>query len=296
MPTLPIAAVKDDFEDALGEIITFLPKLLVFFLILIIGYFVAKAVKLAITKALQGAGLDKALHSGQSGQMVEKVSPGASPSSLVGTVVYYLIILAALGIAITQIGGTAAENFIGSIVAYLPNVIVAILIFVLAGAVAAAVGGLVARTMGDTPTGKVVGSVVPILIMAIATFMILDQLKIAEDIVRITYQALMFSLALGLALAFGLGGRELAADALRSAKQKGEEQKGQVKQDLQKGKQKAQEDAQAVKEKGQEKAQEKGLDSGQGGGGSQAPTQVTPPPAVPPAGSPPPVPPSGNVQ
>jgi len=106
---------------------------------------------------------------------------------------------------------------------------------------------------------------VPVLVMGIATFMILDQLKIAEDIVRITYMALMFSLALGLALAFGLGGRDLAAQALQSATDKGKEQKDQVKQDFQLGKERGQEQAQQAKDKAQEK-----VDSG----GSESSTRV----------------------
>ncbi len=272
---LPIAAsLRDNLEKVFDQIIGFLPKLIGFLLILLIGYIIAKVVKAAITKALQAAGLDKALHSGQSGQYVEKISPGASPSSLVGSVAYYAILLTALGIAITQLGGTAAENFVGTIVAYLPNVIVAILIFVLAGVIASAVAGLVARTMGDTPTGKVVASVVPILIMGIATFMILNQLKIAPDIVKITYTALMGSLALGLALAFGLGGRDLAAQALESASEKGKEQKDQVKQDFQKGRDQAQQDAQQAKQKAQERM-------GSGGGSDSSTQQVqrtNPPP------------------
>ena len=260
-----IASNHRRLDRIFNEITDFLPKLLLFFVILIVGFIIARLVKAAITKALESVGLDRALHSGQSGQYVEKISPGASPSRLIGSVAYYVILLATLAIAITYVGGTAAENFIGQIVGYLPNVIVAILIFVLAGTVAAAVGGLVARTMGDTPTGKVVGAIVPVVIMGIATFMILDQLKIAEDIVRITYQALMFSLALGLALAFGLGGRDLAAQALQNATEKGKEQKGQVKQDFQKGRDQAQQDAQRAKEQAQQRM---------GGGGSEGTTQV----------------------
>lgn len=262
-----IASNHRKVDTFLNPIVEFLPKLILFIVILVVGFIVARLVKAAITKALQAAGIDRALHSGQSGQYVEKISPGASPAALIASVAYYVIILAVLGIAISTIGGTAADNFIGSIVAYLPNVVVAILIFVLAGAVATAVAGLIARTMGDTPTGKVVGSVVPILIMAIATFMILDQLKIAEDIVRITYMALMFSLALGLALAFGLGGRDLAAQALQSAQDKGKEQKDQVKQDFQKGRDQAQQDAQQARDKAQERM-------GSGGGQDTSSTQV----------------------
>ena len=126
------------------------------------------------------------------------------------------------------------------VLAYLPNVIVAILIFVIAALVSGAVAGAAAKFMGDTPTGKVVATVAPALIMVIAFFMILEQLQIAPEIVRIAFTAIMFALALGLALAFGLGGRELAADALRQAKDKGSDAAAQAKQDTQIGKDRAQ--------------------------------------------------------
>ena len=76
---------------------------------------------------------------------------------------------------------------------------------------------LVDRTMGDTPTGGIVETVAPVLVMAIATFMILDQLKIANNIVMITYAAIVGAVALGMALAFGLGGRDVAGRLLENA-------------------------------------------------------------------------------
>ena len=69
--------------------------------------------------------------------------------------------------------------------------------------------------MGDTATGRIVRTVAPTLIMAIAVFMILDELQIAQNIVLITYAALMGAIALGMALAFGLGGLRREPDARR---------------------------------------------------------------------------------
>jgi hypothetical protein len=97
--------------------------------------------------------------------------------------------------------------------------------------------------MGDTPTGKVVGSIVPVLIMSIATFMILNQLRIAPEIVTITYAALLGSAALAMALAFGLGGREVAHRMLEDAYRKGQEQRGQVRRDMQIGQERAKTEA-----------------------------------------------------
>jgi hypothetical protein len=246
--------VGDSLQQGLDSLVGFLPKLLGFLIILFIGWLIAKVVKTALTKGLQKVGLDKALHSGHAGQYVDKVAPNSSPSTLIGTVAFWFIFLGALAIAVSQLGIPALNNFVASIGAYLPNVVAAILIFVVAGAVAAAVGGLVARTMGDTPTGKVVGSVVPVLVMAIATFMILNQLQIATEIVTITYAALIGGVFLAMALAFGLGGREVAGRMLADAYDKGQEQRGQVRRDMEVGKQRGSQDAQRAKDEANRRA------------------------------------------
>ena len=244
-----IAAVKigDSVQRGLDNVFAFLPKLVGFLIILLIGWVIAKVVKGLLTKGLQKVGLDKAMHSGSAGQYVNKVAPDTSPSRLIGSIAYWFIFLGALAIAVSQLGIPALNNFVASIGAYLPNVIAAVLIFVVAGAVAAAIGGLVARTMGDTPTGKVVGSIVPVLVMAIATFMILNQLHIATEIVTITYAALIGGVFLAMALAFGLGGREVAGQMLSDAYDKGQEQRGQVKRDMEVGKERGKQDAQRAK-------------------------------------------------
>ena len=104
---------------------------------------------------------------------------------------------------------------------------------------------------------------VPALIMVIAVFMILNQLKIAPQIVTLTYTFLLGSVALAGALAFGLGGREVAARMLEDAYQKGREQKGQVEEDAELAKRRAE----AMAEEGKQKLDEK---KGPSGGGPAA--------------------------
>jgi hypothetical protein len=87
---------------------------------------------------------------------------------------------------------------------------------------------------------------VPVLIMGIAVFMILNQLHIAPAIVTITYAVLLGSLGLGMALAFGLGGRETAAQLVSGAYSKGQDQQDQVKHDMQVGTERGRQDAQRV--------------------------------------------------
>ncbi len=135
-------------------------------------------------------------------------------------------------------------------------------------AIAGAAAGAVAKLMGDTPTGKVAATAIPSLVMLIAIFMILNQLRIAPEIVTITYTALLFTVALASALAFGLGGRQVAADMLDSAYRKGQQQQGQVKADLQKGKERGQEQAERGKQKAQAEVAKKD-------GGNDVDTQAT---------------------
>jgi small-conductance mechanosensitive channel len=259
-----LAAVKigDSVQKGLDTFFAFVPRLVGFLLILLIGYIVAKVVKSVLTKVLERVGLDHALHTGSTGQYVNKVAPDTKPSRTIGAIAFWFIFLGAISIAVSQLGIRALTDFVASIAAYLPNVVAAIIIFVIAGVIAAAVGGLVARTMGDTPTGKIVGSVVPVLVMAIATFMILNQLKIAPAIVTITYAALIGGVFLAMALAFGLGGRSVAQRMLEDAYDKGQDKKDQVKDDMETGKDRAQRDAQQAKDKAQEK-------TGAGNGGVQ---------------------------
>src|SRR5919107_3227939 len=247
---MPLAAVKigDSVQQGLNSFFGFIPNVIGFLVILLIGWIIAKAVRKVVNTALDKVGVDKTLHESSAGQYVERISPGAKPSHLIGATAYWFIFLFALSAAIGALKIPALTTFIADVQAFLPNVIVAILIFVIAAALAGAVAGAVQKLMGDTPTGKIVTAVVPGLILAIGTFMMLNQLHIAQEIVTITYAALLGMLALAGALAFGLGGRDVAAQMLGDAYNAGQRNKDQIKSDMQAGKQRAQEQAQQAQQ------------------------------------------------
>lgn len=258
MTHLAAVDVGASLQTALDALLGFLPNLIGFLLILVVGYFVAKIVKGIVSKLLEKLGLDRTLHSSEAGKYVEQVSPGASPSRLIGGVTFWFIFIFVLSAAIGALEIPAVTTFMNEVLAYLPNVIVAVLIFVAAAAIAGGVAALAHKTMGDTPTGRVVRAAVPVFVIGIAVFMILTQLQIAPEIVTITYAALMGTAVLGLGLAFGLGGRDVAHDMLSNAYDKGREQADQAKQDLQQGRERAERRAE------RERAQRS--DPGSGGG------------------------------
>ena len=232
--------IKDSLQTALDNFFAFLPNVLGFVVLLIIGFIVAKIVAAIVRKVLEKVGLDRHLHSSDAHTYVERVMPGASAANGIARVVFWFIFLFFLVAAIGALKIPAVTTFMNQVLTYLPNIVVAILIFVIAALVAGAVAGGVAKVMGDTPTGKIVATVVPALVMVIAFFMILNQLRIAEEIVTIAFAAIMGALALGLALAFGLGGRDVASRMLEDAYSKGQQAKTQAQQDIAIGKDRAQ--------------------------------------------------------
>jgi ABC-type Fe3+ transport system permease subunit len=227
---MQIAAVdiSDSLQRALDDLIGFLPRLIGFLIVLLIGFLVAKAIQKLVTVALEKVGTDRALRSGRGGEYVQRAAPDVSPSDVIGRVVFWFIFLGALSIAISSLGISALNEFVADVFNYLPNVVVAILIAVVAIPIAGGLAKLAERTWADSPMGKMLGTAIPALVLGIAVFMILNQLRIATDIVVITYAALMGAIALGAALAFGLGGRDVASRMLEDTYRRGQAERARA--------------------------------------------------------------------
>jgi hypothetical protein len=233
-------------DRAFTVFFAWLPALIGAIVLLLIGYFVAKLIGRLVARVAERAGLDRTLHGGPGGPAIRKITP--HPSRLLGTIAFWAIFLSAISLAASVLHIKALTAFVGAVWAYLPNVIAALAIFIIAGLIATAVAGLASRVMGDTGLGRVVATGVPILVMTIATFMILNQLRIAPAIVTITYAAILGAIALGSALAFGLGGREVAARMLEGAYTNVQQNRAEWKRDLDQGLRRARDEAQAMKD------------------------------------------------
>ncbi len=238
-------SVGDYVSDFLTHIVNGLPRFLEALVIILIGYLVAKAVAAAVHNLLGRAQLNQRLHAGAGGNFIQRALP--NPMGLIASIIYWVIFLFGVSIAISILGVPAFTDFLKAIYGYLPNVLAAFVIFLVAGAISGGIATLVANAMGDTPTGKIIATAAPTIIMSIASFMILNQLKIAPAIVTITYAAILGSIALGMALAFGLGGRDVAARMLGDLYDKGQAAKGQVAGDMKTGANRAKDKAQDLK-------------------------------------------------
>ena len=227
----------DKLRNGFDAFFSFIPNLAAFLIILIVGYVVAKLLAALIRRLLDRTNLDETVEGGRGGRYF--AGSRSSPSNLLARVVFWVLMLGVFALAFTALGLPEVTAVIAAIFAYIPNVIAALVIFVVAFVIARGISALVDRTLGDTPTGKVVGTVAPGLVMTIAAFMILNQLQIAPTIVTITYAALLGGLALAAALAFGFGGRDVASRMLEDAYSKGQESRAQVRRDLEYGRARA---------------------------------------------------------
>ena len=249
---LVAVSLSQSVQQTLDEIFAFLPRLLAALVILLIGYIIAKFVAGLVRRGLRAAGADRALASGRVGDYRQQLAPNLQASGVIGTIAFWFVFGLAILLAVSALHLAALSAAIAGVVGYLPNVVAAILILLVAIAIAGAVGGLAQRLMGGTMLGKLVQTAVPVLVITIALFMALVQLKIATEIVVATYVLVLGAIALGFALAFGLGGREVARDMLDNAYASGRARAPQLRHEAQLAKQQAQQDVEALKEKAAE--------------------------------------------
>ena len=198
------------------QIAGFLPKLALAIGVLIAGWLLAKFARFAITKALRAinfnvlterAGLDGFLHQGG----IETDTTG-----ILGLLIYWLVILAALIIGFNSMGLTYVPGLLGEVVRFVPKIIVAVLIL--------AFGAYFARFIGTTVTtycrnisiqdSDLLGKLAQYGIMAFVVLIALDQVNVGGDIVRQSFLIVLAGVVFALALAFGLGGKDAAAEAI----------------------------------------------------------------------------------
>ena len=238
--------IREPFEKILNSIIEFLPHLLGALLILLLGYLIAKALEKGVRKLLNRARFDRAIHNSAAGNTVSRVVE--SPSRLGGRIACWLVFVGAISLAVSALDLPVLNVLLNSVYAYVPNVIAAVVIFLVASTVSAAAVALVQRIMGRSAIAKLVATAIPAITMSLAVFMILNQLGIARDIVNILFTAIVGAVALGLALAFGLGGRDVARELLEQAADSARANSGKVKEEAQRASSNAKREASRAKE------------------------------------------------
>lgn len=193
--------------DAWSSVANFVPKLLVFLLVLVIGVIVAKAVAKFVGVILARVGFERLLNTGEVGSMVR--STGIKPLELITKLVYYFILLIALQLALTAFGSTnPVSQIVDDIIAWLPKAIVAIVILVVAVAIAGAVKDVLRGALSSLSYGDLLTTIVGVVIVALGVIAALNQVGIGTTV---TMPVLIAVLAtVGGILVVGVGGGLIA--------------------------------------------------------------------------------------
>jgi hypothetical protein len=188
--------------DLWRSVALFVPKFVAFLLILLIGWFVAKAIGKAVDKILERVGFDRAVERGGIKKALAKSQYDAS--GIVGKLVYYALLLFVLQLAFGVFGPNPISDLITGVIAFLPKAVVAIIIIVVASAIAAAVRELISNTLGGLSYGKVLANIASVFILGLGIIAALNQVGIATTVTTPVLIAVLATVA-GI-LIVGVGG------------------------------------------------------------------------------------------
>ncbi|HEX3097393.1 MAG TPA: hypothetical protein VHQ02_06720 [Usitatibacter sp.] len=222
---MPIGATFHDWTEAtltslgaaLALIFAAVPKIIGFALILLIGWFVASLIQRAV------AGLARAVHfnnlarrSGFS-DFVQRIGIDTDASGFLGHLAKWFIRLIALIVAFDALGLPAVSDVLRQLLLWLPNVVVALVVLVIGGIAANALANLVRASTSEAGFSSpgMIAKVARVTVWAFAIVVAVNQIGIAETLVNTLFMAVVGAAALAFGLAFGLGGREAAADMVR---------------------------------------------------------------------------------
>jgi len=199
------------------KITAFLPALIGAIVIFVAGWIIARLVRLAVVKLLKLVRFDKATEKTGVQEFLKKGEIVKAPSEIIGSLVYWFIMILVIIASLDALGLPIISELLDKIFVYIPNVVAAIIVLVL-GLLLGNLLSAVVRTAASNAGLKNADGLGQLSLYAIVFFsgaIALIQLGIGEEVVEAAFGLVVGTAALALALAFGLGGREVAAEYLK---------------------------------------------------------------------------------
>ena len=211
------AALMTSLAGAMALLFQAIPKLIGFAVILIIGWLVAALLAKAVVVLLRSVKFnDLAQRAGLAG-FVQNMGMRMDSVVLVGAVVRWFVRLIALVVAFDALGLPAVSEVLRQVLLWLPNVVVAVVILVIAGLAGNALGKLIRGAAAESGlrNADLLAKVATGLVIGFGVIVAISQLGIATVFVNALFVALVGAVALAAGLAFGLGAKETAAQIIR---------------------------------------------------------------------------------
>ena len=194
--------MQDQLKDMWGSVLAIAPKVILFLVILIVGWILAKLIAKAVGKILERVGFDRAVERGGMRRALERSNYDAS--TIVSKIVYYALLLIVLNFAFGVFGPNPVSELIAGVIAFLPRLFVALIIVVVAAAIAAAVRDIVSNALSGFSYGRMLGTLASVFILGLGIIAALSQVGIA---LTVTLPVLVAVLAtVGGILVVGVGG------------------------------------------------------------------------------------------
>jgi len=211
-----VNVMLEPLRALLQQIGAFAPRLLAALGVLLVGWLIAKAVRFGVVKALrafnfhvltQRAGIDNFLQQGGTQK---------DATDLFGMILYWLVILAALIVASNGLGLANVTELLTRVALFLPKLLVALLLLIIGSYFGRFVGQAIATYLRNDgiSDAELLGHAVQYTIVAFVILLAFDHLDIGGGLIQNTFLILLTGVVLALALSFGLGGRDRAADLL----------------------------------------------------------------------------------
>jgi hypothetical protein len=224
------AALMTSLAAAMALFFSAIPKVLGFVVIVVVGWIISSLIERGVAMILRAVKFNVLAGRAGLSDFVDKMGANTDPAGLIGQVVKWFIRLIALVVAFDALGLPAVSDVLRQLLLWLPNVIVALVVLVIGGLAARALSNIVrgAASEGGLDNADFLAKLSSVMVWAFAIVVAVNQIGIATTLVNTLFMAFVGALALGVGLSFGLGGRETAAEIVRSWYSKAQDKKGQI--------------------------------------------------------------------
>ncbi len=213
--------LTQSFQNLWIGVVAFIPNVVVAIIIFALGWLVGAALERVIAQVIRSIKVDHALKSAGFETVLNRAGFKLDSGMFLGALVKWFIIVAFLVAALDVLGLTQVNAFLSAVVlSYLPQVIVAVLIILVAAVIANIVEDLVsgAAKAAHVRAAHLAGKVARWSIWIFAVLAALNQLQVATAFVQTLFTGIVVAISLALGLAFGLGGQDAASRFLEKTR------------------------------------------------------------------------------
>ena len=198
------------------ELAAFLPSLIGAILILILGWMIAKLLRLGSVRLLKLIRLDVVTEKARIDRFLKDGGSQKTAIDIIGDIIYWLIMLIVVLAGLNTLGLTVASELFNQIILFIPNVIVAVIALIFGIFLAGFIAQVVTTYLNNigVNNARVVGAIAKYAIILFVVSLSLTQLNIGDELVANAFLLLFGAACLALGLSFGLGGKEWAAGVI----------------------------------------------------------------------------------